>query len=198
MQPKIINLTPHPINVVDKYGKVIMTFPPSGLVARCDVDLELDKVLEIDGVEIPIYRTTFGEVSNLPREEPDTFYIVSAAVAKAEIERRDLLIPNDLLRDKSGTIIGCHSFAIPNKEVTMDTRQRFELFDLVARVALAVLLGLILKTMAQASATLQENLGVFRLMLMIGALGGVDREWRLLFNLLILAVMVFAVVLLVI
>ena len=48
-----------------------------------------------------------GHVTNLPEERPGTFYIVSRMVALAEPERRDLLIPGPLIKEKDGEVIGC-------------------------------------------------------------------------------------------
>lgn len=102
---KIVNLTPHDINIITEGG--IITFPASGSIAR--VATMRETVREINGV--PVNRTVFGEVVGLPAPEDDTMYIVSLATAKAAPERDDLLITDEAVRDDSGRVIGCKAFA---------------------------------------------------------------------------------------
>lgn len=98
---KIINLTPHTINILLPEGSKVIE--PSGIVARCKVTRE--KTGEIEG--IPVFSTVFGEVEDLPPSKKDTIYIVSSLVAQASRVRDDLFIPDDLVRDEQGRIIGC-------------------------------------------------------------------------------------------
>lgn len=104
---KIINLTPHTINIVDGEGNQIQEIAPSGQTARCSVSRE--QVSTVNG--IPVNRTVFGEVEGLPEPQADTIYIVSALVAQARPDRNDLYIPDDTVRDEQGRIIGCKAFA---------------------------------------------------------------------------------------
>ena len=99
----IINLTPHAIRVIGQEW----TFDPSGTVARCAVTRESVGTLE----GIPVNRTVFGLVENLPDAVPGTVYIVSSLVAQAAKDRKDLVIPDDIVRDDVGRIIGCRAFA---------------------------------------------------------------------------------------
>lgn len=98
-----INLTPHDIVItVDGRTEVIKS---SGL-ARCkETSVQVGL---IDGW-IPVFETTYGEVSGLPEPAEDTIYIVSAIVAKAEEvkSRTDICIPAKTIRDDKGNIIGC-------------------------------------------------------------------------------------------
>lgn len=103
---KIINLTPHDINIITESDTI--TFPASGVVAR--VSTTRETVREINGM--PVNRTVFGQVIGLPEEKEGTFYIVSLATAKAAAGRSDLLITDDTVRDDSGHIIGCRAFAV--------------------------------------------------------------------------------------
>lgn len=102
---EIINLTPHEINVFTEAGTI--TFPASGNVAR--VSTKRETVQQIDG--IPVNHTTFGEVVGLPEQKEGTFYIVSLATAKA-VNRSDLLVTDEAVRDDDGKIIGCKAFAV--------------------------------------------------------------------------------------
>lgn len=103
---EIINLTPHPINVLDTENKEIITLESKGL-ARCTQETIV--VGDING--IPLTSTTFGEVQDLPEEQEDKYYVVSRLVLVACKDRKDLLVPNDLVRDQDGKIIGCRSFS---------------------------------------------------------------------------------------
>lgn len=108
---KIINLTPHEIIIITKEG-VEMHIPPSGIIARCTTTREVEEIINVDGVEIPINRTVFGTVENLPDPQPDTLYIVSTIVANAvKGKRNDIIIPDDTIRDEQGRIIGARAFA---------------------------------------------------------------------------------------
>ena len=99
MDYKFINLTPHKINVAGK------TIEPSGTVARVKIERTLLSTLD----DIPIYITVPGPIIDLPEEELDTLYIVSAMVRTHEDcrYRYDVLSPGNLVRDDQGNIIGC-------------------------------------------------------------------------------------------
>lgn len=104
---RIINLTPHSITFVDTTGNTILTVEPSGQVARCAVNRE--KVGDING--IPVNKSRFGNVENLPEPQEGTIYIVSALTAQAVPEREDVFITDDAVRDEQGRIIGCRALA---------------------------------------------------------------------------------------
>ena len=98
---KLVNLTPHEINVVIPLGDDI-AIPPSGVVARVAVVATL--VDSFGGV--PIYGNSTGEVTGLPEPREGTRFIVSKMVADAAM-RADLLSPGKLIRDEKGRVIGC-------------------------------------------------------------------------------------------
>ena len=100
---KIINLTPHTINVAGH-----SPFIPSGEIAR--VNFQVIQSGEINGV--PIMETLAHGISGLPTETPDTFFIVPTMVRQYFPKRRDLLSPAKLLRDKCGVVVGCVGFEI--------------------------------------------------------------------------------------
>ena len=104
---KVINLTPHCVNMVSSTGEEIKKFESEG-EARCSQ--KTIRIGEVDG--IPLTQTFFGEVTGLPLEQEGIKYIVSRLVMQACPNRKDLLVPNEILRDNDGKIIGCQSFAI--------------------------------------------------------------------------------------
>jgi len=103
---KIVNLTPHKLNVfADTTGgpELVNTFEPSGTVAR----VAIKKVLIGDAAGVPLYETIFGDVENLPESQQDTIFVVSLLVRQAAPERTDLYSPGELLRNEDGQPIGC-------------------------------------------------------------------------------------------
>ena len=107
MEGKIINMTPHKVSVFDQDGNTIAVFEPVGL-ARCAQSTEL--IGNVNGISITT--TVFGEVEGLPEEQPGVYFIVSRLCLSACPDRHDLLVPNELVRDEDGNIIGCRSFSI--------------------------------------------------------------------------------------
>ena len=109
---KIYNYTPHAVTVFDEDGKQT-TFAPIGL-ARASQTAVI--VGEING--IPVKKMTFGAVEGLPESAADDeYFIVSAITAQAAVATshplKDRLITvADALRDESGRIVGCKSFAV--------------------------------------------------------------------------------------
>lgn len=111
MEMKIINLTPHTVRIVAENGQVISEYPSEG-VAR--VTSNFEKVGELAGV--PVMKTTYGETEYLPAPTEGVVYIVSMVVANANLNRRDLIMPNTapamVVRDEAGQIWGVKSFAV--------------------------------------------------------------------------------------
>ena len=126
---KIINLTPHEVRLLDDEGNTVAVFPSEGVV-RLEEKKELIGYLEEERVtfgiyddpyespsvaRIPVYRKEFG-ATNLPEKREGVYYIVSSLVAQA-FPRDDFLVPDQLVRDSEGRVIGARSFAIFSKEV---------------------------------------------------------------------------------
>lgn len=106
-----INLTPHDVVLVDGTNNPILTIPASGSLARCKASTITTGSVNVNGVEIPVTETVMGEVTGLPDEVEGTVLVVSLAVAKAVPDRRDVLVPNESVRDANGNIVGCRSLA---------------------------------------------------------------------------------------
>ena len=108
---KIINLTPHSINVIGEDNSVAITIEASGNVARCSQTIDIVDTINVNNIAIPVSSSSYGEVVDLPAPQDDTYYIVSRLVMSACPNRQDLLVPNDLVRDEAGRVIGCRSLA---------------------------------------------------------------------------------------
>lgn len=106
---KIVNLTPHSLNILVD-GKDIV-IPPSGTVARATTVRKQIGSITIDGVDIPINKTVFGDIDGLPAPADDTIYVVSMLVAQAVPDRDDVFIVDDAVRDDQGRIIGAKALA---------------------------------------------------------------------------------------
>ena len=106
----IINLTPHPINILNEEGNVIKVFESESVARAAQKDVEIGT---LEG--IPIIETTFGELVDLPEYSQGTYYIVSALTAKAASlsgrSTRDLFLTGKTVRNSNGQIIGCQALA---------------------------------------------------------------------------------------
>lgn len=102
---QILNLTPHTINIHNADGSVRVDVAPSGLVAR--VATSRVQTGEVNG--LPIFTTSFGEVTGLPDPHPEVMLVVSGLVAghPAVRTRGDVFSPGDLIRDENGQPMGC-------------------------------------------------------------------------------------------
>lgn len=101
----IINCTPHPVTMCDDNGVIYRTFPRGEIIPRLSVIV--GKANSIDG--IPTTKSTFSECLNLPQKKKGVFYIVSQMVKNAYPNRKDFLVPTEIVRDKNNNIIGCKS-----------------------------------------------------------------------------------------
>ncbi len=111
---KLVNLTPHEIYLMPEEGK-ILSIPSSGTVARCEVRREKIGSLSVDGIDVPVNKTVFGQVENLPEPEEDIIYIVfsivAQAVAQSAPDRTDVVIVDDAIRNEKGQIIEARALA---------------------------------------------------------------------------------------
>lgn len=105
LNAELVNLTPHTVNVLDSEGNEILAIKSTGL-ARVSVTTTIEGYL--NGI-IPLTHNVYGDVVGLPDPEEGKIYIVSVPVAKSLPERNDLFVPNDLVRDEDGVIVGCRS-----------------------------------------------------------------------------------------
>lgn len=103
----ILNLTPHPINVIGANGEEIV-IEPSGAPVRLATSTEPAGT----HAGVPITKTVFGEPEGLPDVVAGTLILVSQLVKSALPDRADLVVPAEVVRDERGRIIGCKSLGI--------------------------------------------------------------------------------------
>ena len=119
---KLINLNPHPINICDEQGNVVLTIPKQGL-ARVSQTNEIIGSLNYEGIKIPLIEATYGDIQGLPDPKTNEYYIVSLITAlmlkSSPIYSKykgHILVPNtgkdSAVRDKNGNIIGVKSFIL--------------------------------------------------------------------------------------
>lgn len=117
----IYNYTPHIVTVLDEDFEVQKTYFSNGVARVVMSDsYYTDPLIDEDGTQIPV--EVKGEVSGitgLPStlHDGDDAFIVSRVVRDAALEighpfRDRMFVPNDLVRDMYGTVIGCCSFGI--------------------------------------------------------------------------------------
>lgn len=101
----ILNYTPHMVNLLDLNGNVIKAFPSCGIV-RCSTSQK--KVGTVNGINLN--KVIFGKVDGLPKQQKNTFLIVSNLVLQAS-KRKDLIAPCDQVRNDKGHVVGCQSWS---------------------------------------------------------------------------------------
>ena len=90
---KILNMTPHIINVEVSNGSHIEKISPDGEVWRLKEEVIFDQTIEYDNFPFSVYKKTF-KPPELPAEIEGTYYIVSLIVKQAFPARKDLLVPD--------------------------------------------------------------------------------------------------------
>jgi hypothetical protein len=59
-----------------------------------------------------IYETSYGDVEGLPEPMQGVLFIVSRLVKQAVPDRKDCVVPCEVLRDTHGHVIGCMGFSL--------------------------------------------------------------------------------------
>lgn len=104
---KFSNHTPHPITLLGADGVVLFTLPKGEIVPR--LSQATKEVEVVEGVSIT--ETSFGATQDLPEAQDGVLMIVSRLVLAGNPDRTDLVVPNELVRDADGNIVGCKSLA---------------------------------------------------------------------------------------
>ncbi|WP_150243506.1 hypothetical protein [Nocardiopsis quinghaiensis] len=115
---RVVNLTPHVVTVVDERSRVIRSWPEAAQPARVEA-VRVPMGLEVAGVPLMAEKRTRA---NLPEPQEGVWFIVSSVVVCAHPERRDLLVPSDLVRDGSGVVTACRSFVVSGPPVRVGGR----------------------------------------------------------------------------
>lgn len=106
----VVNCTPHDVNLITSSGNIVV-FERSGIIPRLSEQQQKINSVTVNGIEINIVKKSFLEPEGLPGPQENTIFIVSALVAGACKNRDDLVIPNDIVRDETGRIVGCKNLA---------------------------------------------------------------------------------------
>lgn len=119
---QIINMTPHSVELVEwhdnpvsgnPYLVTLASFQASGETIRLKAETVKVGDIEVhEGFSVPTTKTVFSEPVGLPEYTEGTYFIVSQLVKTALPNRKDLLVPAEVVRDKDGKILGCLSFGI--------------------------------------------------------------------------------------
>lgn len=106
---QIKNLTPHVLYINNVEIK-------SDGIARVAEQSEALGFVETQYGQIPVFKTVFGNTVDLPEEQNDVIFVVSAITAKAAMaktpNRKDIFVPGKQIRDSEGRIIGCEGIAV--------------------------------------------------------------------------------------
>ena len=103
---KLINLTPHPLNIIQ--GEDSLELPGVPLERAPRVEETIEEIGKIG--DFPIRRKSLSKkIIGLPEPEDNTYFIVSSLVAQAAKDRRDLLVPAPV-RNERGQVVGCDGF----------------------------------------------------------------------------------------
>lgn len=115
---KLINATPHKLEIYNEQREHLLTLEPSGAIARCKVDrclhLEIDR--GTDHEAISVYSTKFGALEGLPEPKyGEVIFVASMVAAQAakSLGRTDVVSPGELLRNEQGQPIGCIGLSLP-------------------------------------------------------------------------------------
>lgn len=115
----IRNLTPHPVTIVrkrtlgeDEIVEIVKIIKPEAEAARLATKTE--RKGSINGV--PISQTTFSAVVGLPPKKKGVILIVSQLVRsyldRKQPDRTDAVVPNEIVRDSRGAVLGAQSLGL--------------------------------------------------------------------------------------
>ena len=105
---KLRNATPHVLRVFDENDRVVVEVPRSERPARVSTTDVVVGQVPTDGGAVPLVESRLGSVHDLPDPAPDQLVVVSQLVADM-VDRDDLVVPHQLVRDDSGAVVGCRA-----------------------------------------------------------------------------------------
>lgn len=105
------NLTPHQLDIVVEDGTVAR-LPSEGPAPRVLVDRTNPRTVSTQLGQVTITTTTSSsDATAMPDPKPGVLLVVSRTVADAAPHRTDLLVPDQLVRDRAGRVIAAGSLA---------------------------------------------------------------------------------------
>jgi hypothetical protein len=103
---EIHNKTTQDVVILDKDDQEIKRFKTEG-AAIC-LGTEVERVGTLG--HVPLTKTRFKETQGLPQYKESVYYIVSQQVKSNLPDRKDLLIPAEVIvRNRTKQVIGCRS-----------------------------------------------------------------------------------------
>lgn len=107
---RLINLTPHKINILTNAG--ICCIQPTRPTPRIkDVLVDDSKTIDTDRGEISIIDKILSDVIDLPPPAKDTMYVVSLLLAMSCPNRDDLLVVGSVVKDSDRRVLYTLSLA---------------------------------------------------------------------------------------
>lgn len=104
----MLNLTPHSIHIHTNDG--VIAIPPSGTVARVEVESVIVGNHNYDGISIPVTTRVAGEVTGLPSDKKTPFLVSGMVLDCLGAEYHGVAFAPDTgascIRDEKGRIIG--------------------------------------------------------------------------------------------
>ena len=107
---RLINRTPHRVDLIGDDGRIVSIQPESAPI-RLAVERTVVETLTIGSVPIPICRTTVVAGDGPPEPVEGSLFIVSRLVADAYPDRSDLVVPDRLVRDADGVVLGARGLS---------------------------------------------------------------------------------------
>ena len=113
---KLINLCPHPVRFLFEGGNFTQLDRCEN-PARVSKEIEFHNNVETPFGDVPCFTHIHGEVENMPPPKKGVLYIIPRMVSDAVPERRDIAIPDNIVREKdpeTGKVFikGCKSLAV--------------------------------------------------------------------------------------
>lgn len=102
---EIVNCTPHEIVIFRPDGRLVLS--PCGIVPRVEETRTAERVVE----GVFLNNLSMGALVDMPSRRESVIYVVSRAVAERCRHRQDIFIPDELVRDETGNVIGCKALA---------------------------------------------------------------------------------------
>lgn len=104
----MLNLTPHSIHIHTNDG--VIAIPPSGTIARVEVENVIVGNHTVEGIEIPVITRKTGVVSGLPKDMKTPFLVSGMVLDSLGSEYHGVAFSPDTgascIRDEKGRIVG--------------------------------------------------------------------------------------------